>query len=98
MYYNYIASATVNIHFREDWGIFAFDEDWYLRHNRDVAQAVERGFFASGLQHFLFFGFAEGRQPIPPIAADRDQGSQGNGSYQRASFQRVLELMDTGFP
>src|SRR5437667_3603404 len=54
---NYAAQASLNI---------AFDEEWYLREYRDVAEAVRSGRLASALQHYLLFGFAEGRLPLPP--------------------------------
>lgn len=40
-----------------------FDEDFYLNQNPDVAAAVRDGAFTSGYQHYLFFGFTEGRDP-----------------------------------
>jgi len=38
-----------------------FDEERYLAANPDVAEAVREGHFASGRQHFIDHGFAEGR-------------------------------------
>jgi len=38
-----------------------FDEAAYLQVNRDVAESVSRGDFASGYAHYLKFGFNEGR-------------------------------------
>ncbi len=46
---------------------FEFDEDWYLTSYPDVAAAVRAGGFASGLQHYLAYGRAEGRSPLPPF-------------------------------
>ena len=46
-----------------------FDEDWYLSQNRDVAEAVHAGTFASGFVHFIRFGIFEGRWPNPVMAA-----------------------------
>ena len=43
-----------------------FDEEWYLRHNPDVAAVVSAGGFPSGLHHYLTHGKAEGRAPRPP--------------------------------
>lgn len=40
-----------------------FDENFYLAQNPDVAEAVARGKFASGFQHFFKFGQSEGRNP-----------------------------------
>ncbi len=40
-----------------------FDESFYLNQNSDVAAAVARGEFRSGLDHFLRFGASEGRNP-----------------------------------
>lgn len=43
-----------------------FDEAFYLASNPDVAAAVARGEFSSGLEHFQRFGQAEGRLGTPP--------------------------------
>jgi len=43
-----------------------FDETHYLATYPDVADAVRRGDFASGQDHFLRFGQHEGREPTPP--------------------------------
>lgn len=40
-----------------------FNESYYLANNPDVREAVESGLVASGLDHFLQFGEAEGRRP-----------------------------------
>lgn len=40
-----------------------FDEHWYLSAYPDVAAAVQDGGFASGLQHYVYHGRAEGRRP-----------------------------------
>lgn len=45
---------------------FPFDEAWYLATNRDVAEAVATGRCLSGRFHFVMYGRAEGRQPVPP--------------------------------
>jgi hypothetical protein len=39
-----------------------FDEDEYLRCNRDVRRAVMRGEFESGLEHFQRHGRREARR------------------------------------
>jgi hypothetical protein len=44
----------------------AFDEDWYLAANPDVAAAVAAGIYASGYEHYVLAGQAEGRAPAPP--------------------------------
>jgi len=38
-----------------------FDEAGYLRLNPDVAESIARGDVASGYQHFVLYGFREGR-------------------------------------
>jgi glycosyltransferase involved in cell wall biosynthesis len=38
-----------------------YDEAWYLQMNQDVAEAVTRGDFKSGLEHYKLFGISEGR-------------------------------------
>lgn len=41
----------------------AFDEAWYLDTFPDVREAIAKGVFASGHDHWLHFGKAEGRPP-----------------------------------
>jgi len=38
-----------------------FDEAWYLARFADVASAVDAGLYASGLSHYMQYGWAEGR-------------------------------------
>jgi hypothetical protein len=40
-----------------------FDEEWYLERYPDVAQAVENGEFVSAREHYVRFGYFEGRLP-----------------------------------
>jgi hypothetical protein len=44
------------------------DEDGYRRAYPDVAQAIERGEILSARDHYLEFGYFEGRDPTPPAA------------------------------
>lgn len=46
-------------------GLAACDERWYLEHNPDVAEAVRRGQFRSGCEHWERNGRAEGRPGRP---------------------------------
>jgi hypothetical protein len=39
------------------------DEEWYLSHSPDVAEAIARGDFASARDHFAKVGFYEHRMP-----------------------------------
>jgi hypothetical protein len=50
----------------------SFDEQEYLRQNPDVAQAVARGAFSGGLEHFTLHGREEGRiRPDLPMGYPR---------------------------
>jgi uncharacterized protein len=40
-----------------------FDESYYLHHHADVADAVRSGALSSGYQHFVNYGWREGRNP-----------------------------------
>lgn len=44
-----------------------FNEEYYLRAYSDVAEAVRNGTYASGYDHFVRFGQAEGRKAAPSI-------------------------------
>jgi hypothetical protein len=39
-----------------------FDEAYYLGSNPDIAAAVARGIYASGLEHYQQYGREEGRR------------------------------------
>jgi hypothetical protein len=41
------------------------NEDWYLRHNQDIAKVVQEGRLSSGRRHFIDDGYFEGRLPFP---------------------------------
>ncbi len=43
-----------------------FDEAWYLTTYDDIRQAIEKGGFKTGLEHYTKFGAAEGRLPRAP--------------------------------
>jgi hypothetical protein len=55
-----------------------YAEQHYLDANRDVAEAVQNGAFASGFTHFMLHGRAEGRSgcPTPPEAESGTTGRQ----------------------
>lgn len=44
-----------------------YNEKWYLRYNPGVAQAVEKGQFLSGKDHFLLYGYKEKRKYKKPL-------------------------------
>lgn len=43
----------------------AFDEEFYLGRNQGVREAVARGAFKSGFEHYVMFGYFERRDPFP---------------------------------
>lgn len=45
--------------------IEGFNESLYLASNKDVYEAVKRGDFLSGWQHFVLFGYHENRPGVP---------------------------------
>lgn len=48
-----------------------FDEAWYLEAYPDVKEAVEKGAFESGRDHFLRFGYFEGRALTPSSFSEK---------------------------
>lgn len=48
-------------HAGENLDRLTFDEHWYLRNNRDVADAVREGHCKSGWEHYVNYGRQEGR-------------------------------------
>jgi SAM-dependent methyltransferase len=47
-------------------GVQGFDEAWYIHTFSDVAAAVQNGAYATGLAHYLEYGWREGRPPFDP--------------------------------
>lgn len=65
-----------------DTGASQISETLYLADNPDVAQAVARGEFASGMDHYQRFGAAEGR--LKPVALDEAFYLSQNADVARA--------------
>ncbi len=65
-----------------DTGASQISETLYLARNPDVAQAVARGEFASGMDHYQRFGAAEGR--LKPVALDEAFYLSQNADVARA--------------
>jgi hypothetical protein len=63
-----------------------FDETHYLAQNSDVADAIDRGDFAYGFQHFLQFGYLEGRDPS--VLFDEE--------FYLSTYQDVQNAVDMG--
>jgi hypothetical protein len=49
----------------------AFDEQSYLAANPDVAAAIRRGEYSSGHEHYVNFGYLEGRDGGGPVFSER---------------------------
>ena len=76
-----ILNKTVNIsvvnknEFEEsDYPMHLFSESWYLYRYKDVAEAVKKGTFKSGYEHYIKHGKNEGRLPVPPVPSDFCEG------------------------
>jgi len=64
----------------------SFDESLYLIENPGVADAVVEGLFSSGFEHWLDFGFSEGRSP--QFAFDEE--------FYLASYPGVADALANG--
>jgi SAM-dependent methyltransferase len=51
---------------RDVAGVTGFDEAWYRHTFPDVVAAIGEGTYASGLAHYLLYGWREGRPPFNP--------------------------------
>ena len=58
----------------EEYPMYLFSENWYLYRYNDVKQAVKKGTFKSGYEHYIKYGKAEKRQSVPPIPGDFNEG------------------------
>ena len=75
--------------------LVTFNEFRYLTAYPDVAEAVRQGLFASGRQHYIRHGFAEGRQPAPvsrTASATQPPATLGAAAIE-ARFGRANESM-----
>lgn len=55
------------VFFNTSHRVGTFDEDYYLKHNPDVAAAIKAGIFHSGYEHYTAFGQREGRMVVNSI-------------------------------
>ena len=58
----------------EEYPMYLFSENWYLYRYNDIKQAVEKGTFKSGYEHYIKYGKAEKRQPVPPMPEGFNEG------------------------
>lgn len=50
--------------------MISFSEDFYTNTYSDVEQAIKNGDFKNGYEHYIQYGKAEGRKPLPDIPSD----------------------------
>ena len=55
------------------------DEQWYLEHYPDIADAIQQGLVQSARLHFVNDGYFEGRMPFPIHVDERYYLSQNVG-------------------
>lgn len=68
-----------------------FDERSYLKVNADVAAAVQRGEFASGLEHYVAYGLVEGRGGVEPEVQASIWELMNRGAQLPAPPERLRE-------
>lgn len=74
---NITTIETKNNEFNEeDFYMHLFSENWYLYRYNDVAEAVKKGTFKSGYEHYIKYGQNENpkRQAIPPMPSNFNEG------------------------
>lgn len=70
-----IANKEFNINvIEEDEEMITFNEEFYLNTYNDVNEAVKKGVFTSGKEHYLRNGRQEKRLPIPQVPANYNEG------------------------
>ncbi|NER78778.1 MAG: hypothetical protein F6K42_04210 [Leptolyngbya sp. SIO1D8] len=73
-----------------------FDETYYLANNPGVAAAVNGGFFSSGYEHFVTFGWREGRNPSSLyneafyLAANPNVAAAVNANFFSSGFEHFI--------
>lgn len=70
-----------------------FDEGFYLNENADVAAAVKRGVLSSGYDHFVQYGWQEGRDPSSLYNEDHYLTHYGDvaAAVQQGAFRSGLQ-------
>lgn len=72
-----ITTITKNNEFNEeDYPMYLFSENWYRFRYKDVDDAIKKGSFKSGYEHYIKHGIKENpkRQPVPPIPINFNEG------------------------
>lgn len=70
-----VNGETKNNEFIEgEYPMYLFSENWYLYRYSDVADAVKKGNLKNGYEHYIKYGKAEKRQPVPPIPQEYNEG------------------------
>lgn len=59
---------------KEDYKMVLFSEEYYVYANKDVADAINKGVFKTGYQHFVEHGKKEGRLALPTIPKEFCEG------------------------
>ncbi len=73
----------------------SFDEDWYIRHNPDIAPAIATGVYASGYAHWLHNGRADSRVPPPGFGGEQEFGE---AAYLLANPDVAEAVAAGGYP
>ncbi|MBD2041903.1 cadherin-like domain-containing protein [Microcoleus sp. FACHB-672] len=74
-----------------------FDENYYLANNPDVAEAVAKGVYHTGFEHFQDFGLFEGRNPSELfdnqqyIAANADVAEAIAAGVYQSGFEHFIQ-------
>lgn len=63
-------NITRNEYKEDENTMISFSEDFYINTYSDVAQAIKNGDFKNGYEHYIQYGKAEGRKPLPDIPND----------------------------
>lgn len=70
-----IANKEFNINvIKEEEEMITFNEEFYLNTYKDIKDAVKKGAFKSGKEHYLKFGRQEKRLPIPQVPSSYNEG------------------------
>lgn len=58
----------------EDFDMCVFSEKFYRENNKDVNDAIKKGIFKTGYEHYVKHGRKEGRSALPPIPKEFCEG------------------------
>ncbi len=82
---------------QDEAGVTGFDETWYRRTYPDVVAAIDEGTYASGLAHYLLYGWREARPPFEPARFFAQRAKPAPGAWLEDAASRPGFIKEVWF-